>query len=502
MALTKTASKQKTTTMDNISRNVDHQANRQNNASKPNFIYHGTEKLEGDSSALCSHCDTNEGDDWILCDKCEAWYHCSCINIDPELYIGENAPKKDEKFLCNKCEPFLFDDINLSNEQEIDTTDSDTDTLRGSSSPSQINIDVMMEVDTNYSHEEFATVSASQASNNGLFFDATNIENTPVLSQSTQVSVISVSSVNKSDEEPDSSATYVATTPLSSNDTAKTRKEDELFTVEKILKHRGTSSNGYQYLIKWEGYDSSENTWEPETGLTNCYKKVSTYKFNNKLGKPVFPKPTERVGFSSSNEDTVNLNNWAHPKDIVKAAMTYRDNRREQTLPIHIINPESNYVVHKESAIYIIDLHPHAYVALCPENSKQVIVADGGNLLGQEQDVLTLMSKIFSREVRNIPFKGQGGIDHCASSAAAIINELERIHVNNWPIPEILTVAKSKHERIVKKFHKDPSANVIGQKIDIRDNIVKFKCHYDRCSFTTRKKVSLSAHMLKCPQKN
>ena len=36
-----------------------------------------------------------------------------------------------------------------------------------------------------------------------------------------------------------------------------------LYTVEKILDKRITEDGSVEYLIKWEGYDHSENTWEP-----------------------------------------------------------------------------------------------------------------------------------------------------------------------------------------------------------------------------------------------
>lgn len=43
--------------------------------------------------------------------------------------------------------------------------------------------------------------------------------------------------------------------------------EDEVFEVEEI-RDRGVGDDGKAlYLVKWKGYDSSENTWEPEKNL-------------------------------------------------------------------------------------------------------------------------------------------------------------------------------------------------------------------------------------------
>ena len=48
------------------------------------------------------------------------------------------------------------------------------------------------------------------------------------------------------------------------------------YEVEKILDNR--SVNGLQqYLVKWKGYDDSENTWEPKTNLKNCWALLKYY---------------------------------------------------------------------------------------------------------------------------------------------------------------------------------------------------------------------------------
>ena len=53
---------------------------------------------------------------------------------------------------------------------------------------------------------------------------------------------------------------------------------EEVFTVESIINHR-TGQNGYQYLVKWKGFDLSHNTWEPAENfidisvITNYWKR-------------------------------------------------------------------------------------------------------------------------------------------------------------------------------------------------------------------------------------
>ena len=40
------------------------------------------------------------------------------------------------------------------------------------------------------------------------------------------------------------------------------------FQVEAILSHR-RRGRGHWYLVKWKGYSTGENTWEPERNLSN-----------------------------------------------------------------------------------------------------------------------------------------------------------------------------------------------------------------------------------------
>src|SRR5882757_11395287 len=52
---------------------------------------------------------------------------------------------------------------------------------------------------------------------------------------------------------------------------------EEEWEVEAILSHKGVG-NRRRYLIKWKGYSSNENTWEPEKHLKNAKATVNLYK--------------------------------------------------------------------------------------------------------------------------------------------------------------------------------------------------------------------------------
>lgn len=56
---------------------------------------------------------------------------------------------------------------------------------------------------------------------------------------------------------------------------------ENLFKVEKIVNKKLCEANGrWLYLVKWEGYDSDESTWEPEENL--CYIPKLLETFNHK----------------------------------------------------------------------------------------------------------------------------------------------------------------------------------------------------------------------------
>lgn len=56
----------------------------------------------------------------------------------------------------------------------------------------------------------------------------------------------------------------------------ETQKDGE-YEVEEILDSRLDKPTGLRYLIKWKGYDDSENSWEPESNLANCQKLIKEY---------------------------------------------------------------------------------------------------------------------------------------------------------------------------------------------------------------------------------
>ena len=53
-------------------------------------------------------------------------------------------------------------------------------------------------------------------------------------------------------------------------------KSKDKYEVERILNYKQVSGRPY-YLVKWKGYDTSENTWEPIAHLDGCHQKVKEF---------------------------------------------------------------------------------------------------------------------------------------------------------------------------------------------------------------------------------
>ncbi len=61
------------------------------------------------------------------------------------------------------------------------------------------------------------------------------------------------------------------------------------YEVEKILQRNDKD----EYLIKWKGHDSTENTWEPRTNLTNCQQALRRFQRNqNRKTEATHPTPS------------------------------------------------------------------------------------------------------------------------------------------------------------------------------------------------------------------
>lgn len=78
-----------------------------------------------------------------------------------------------------------------------------------------------------------------------------------------------------------------------------------IYEIEKILKHKKMTRNKMIYLVKWKGYDSSHNSWEPECNFVS-YKIILDYhnERKQKTKSNAKAKASKKIGDQMNDADT------------------------------------------------------------------------------------------------------------------------------------------------------------------------------------------------------
>lgn len=69
---------------------------------------------------------------------------------------------------------------------------------------------------------------------------------------------------------------------------------EEEYEVEEVLDSK-VHGKGLRYLVKWKGYDESENSWEPVKNLKNAQVKVKEFHWRH----PSAPRPVQKFAFAT-----------------------------------------------------------------------------------------------------------------------------------------------------------------------------------------------------------
>ncbi|XP_051785168.1 chromodomain Y-like protein isoform X1 [Erpetoichthys calabaricus] len=74
---------------------------------------------------------------------------------------------------------------------------------------------------------------------------------------------------------------------------------EELYEVERIIDKRKNKKGRIEYLVRWKGYDSEDDTWEPEQHLGNCVEYI--HEFNRLHSEKQKDMPLMRSTRNSPN---------------------------------------------------------------------------------------------------------------------------------------------------------------------------------------------------------
>ncbi|XP_063307830.1 chromodomain Y-like protein [Pelobates fuscus] len=75
---------------------------------------------------------------------------------------------------------------------------------------------------------------------------------------------------------------------------------EELYEVERIVDKRKNKKGKVEYLVHWKGYDSGDDTWEPEQHLVNCEEYI--HEFNRRHNE----KPKDNSTITRANRTSPN----------------------------------------------------------------------------------------------------------------------------------------------------------------------------------------------------
>ena len=58
----------------------------------------------------------------------------------------------------------------------------------------------------------------------------------------------------------------------------KKKKAEAEYEVESVVSKRDTEEGKVEYLVKWKGYDASDNTWEPVENLESSQELIDEFE--------------------------------------------------------------------------------------------------------------------------------------------------------------------------------------------------------------------------------
>jgi len=103
--------------------------------------------------------------------------------------------------------------------------------------------------------------------------------------------------------------------------------DKDFYYVEKILKKQNYPS--VRYLVKWEGYDYSQSTWEPAENLINVPELI--LEFEQREREREINRSLQN---SSKNDNDSSLNNDDNEENVNKQNKSWRQEKLKKNAPM------------------------------------------------------------------------------------------------------------------------------------------------------------------------
>lgn len=232
-------------------------------------------------------------------------------------------------------------------------------------------------------------------------------------------------------------------------------------------------------------YRDEDEEWVKETDCDGCVDFLNMYCESNRIRKTTI-QYKEGCGAIEGRKPNKKL--WASIERIKDMVISYGNREAIQPKIFSGINYE-------EDSLELMQVGSHCFALLYIAEIKTCFLADGQNAFSKHAKSRKIVLKKLSgvKFLKFLPFNGQKEEDNCASSAAAIAIEFQRLHnIKRTPM-EPLEVANGTLERIRKVLHKG-SGEKINTWIPIVGESWKVKCNNCGAKFKTKNRGALNLH--------
>ncbi|XP_056679359.1 chromodomain Y-like protein isoform X3 [Monodelphis domestica] len=101
---------------------------------------------------------------------------------------------------------------------------------------------------------------------------------------------------------------------------------EELYEVERIVDKRKNKKGKTEYLVRWKGYDSEDDTWEPEQHLVNCEEYIHDFnRRHNEKQKESTLTRTNRTSPNNARKQISRSTNSSFSKTAPKSLVIGKD---------------------------------------------------------------------------------------------------------------------------------------------------------------------------------
>ncbi|XP_031408549.1 chromodomain Y-like protein [Meleagris gallopavo] len=112
----------------------------------------------------------------------------------------------------------------------------------------------------------------------------------------------------------------------SANSLRAGKRTGTLATVERIVDKRKNKKGKTEYLVRWKGYDSEDDTWEPEQHLVNCEEYIHEFnRRHNEKQKESTLTRTNRTSPNNARKQISRSTNSSFSKTSTKSLVMSKD---------------------------------------------------------------------------------------------------------------------------------------------------------------------------------